>query len=181
MNEFIVFSGKSRHFEGRKELQPAWWLEYTPIQNIYKNKYRKECLQRILQSYQLYISKGERLSLPTLEASTPSPFGNEDQMDTPSQMYEDEVVPSPTQDDLDTSSEPFFPNIKEPNDWQPDLTYDKSELTLAELTGVKPISPIPLTVSTIISETVRSSCLAELSNPNTFLSDVTINAFCVSY
>ena len=67
---------------------------------------------------------------------------------------------------------------------QPDshTTYDISFPTesLAELCGARSIQPIPTTISTILSEKVRTDCLTELASPNTFLTDVTINSFCVS-
>ena len=83
--------------------------------------------------------------------------------------------------DIDTSSNcsEFFPII-ENNSLQPDLTHSK-KVTLAELAGARTIFPIPTTPPPILSEKVKATCLAELSNPHTFLSDVTVNSFCVSH
>ena len=67
---------------------------------------------------------------------------------------------------------------------QPDshTTYDISFPTesLAEICGGRSLEPMHCTISTILTEKVRTECLAEVAFPNTFLNKVAINSFCVS-
>ena len=101
--------------------------------------------------------------------------------------------------DIDTSNDSFFPSDIR----QPDFTsLPDHSATLATLSNAKPILPIYQSISIIeptveantatiqvnvespppkiLTEQLRVKCIQELSKPNTFLSDTTINAFCVS-
>ena len=84
--------------------------------------------------------------------------------------------------DLDTSSNcsEFFP-IVENNSLQPDLTHSKKGIGNIVLAEARTIFPIPTTPPPILLEKVKATCLAELFNPHTFLSGVTVNSFCVSH
>ena len=62
-----------------------------------------------------------------------------------------------------------------------DSSSQQPESTLlAILSGVVPLSPLKVLPVTVLDEKERIQCLKELLNPNTFLSDITINAFSVS-
>ena len=92
-----------------------------------------------------------------------------------------EIIQTCDQTDVDTSSESFFHLLNKKHS-QPDFTYTKPDLTrsLAELSGAKPLYPIATVPPRIITEKVIASSLAEFADPNIFLTDITINAFCVS-
>ena len=87
-------------------------------------------------------------------------------------------------EEVDASSESFFPVVPESQSDTTDINIiPKQTGSLTELSGARPIYPLA-TVSPqnqILLENVRASCLAKLADPNIFLTDVTINAFCVSF
>ena len=60
-------------------------------------------------------------------------------------------------------------------------SYGNSPPSISRIAGVIPLTPLNTTFIAILDEKTRSECLKELSNPQTFLSDVTINAFGVGF
>ena len=152
----------------------------------------------IIESYKAFLSpdlgsysstRGRDRS-PIMERKT---YGDNNKYEThKSVVIQGEVT------DIDTSNDSFFPTIPI---LQPDLTsFTNQRETLAILSNAKPLLPIyqsiciddPVVVTEIgdrahveppkiLTEEVRRKCIQELSNPNTFLSDTTINAFSVSY
>ena len=105
-----------------------------------------------------------------------------------SNLFFDESSASKPNKDVDTSSDSFFHGIEPAVDFMhpqnnsivanscQQSNSNKSK-SLAVLSNAKPIFPLPIT---ILNEGLREKCLLELSNPHTLLSDITINAFCVS-
>ena len=56
-------------------------------------------------------------------------------------------------------------------------------VSLALLSHAKVLKPLPtatVSITRVLGEKVRSHCILALSDENTFLTDITINAFCVS-
>ena len=80
---------------------------------------------------------------------------------------------------IEYSNESIFHGLLNP---QPESTLKlHSTSTLASLCDVKALTPLVIQdTSRILDEATRSRCVLELSDPNTFLTDITINAFCVS-
>ena len=83
-------------------------------------------------------------------------------------------------DEVSESSASLFPEFSHQ---QPESTSTLVELqptySLAVLAGARKLSPLTTTIR-ILDEVTRSRSLHELSNEYTFLTDITINAFCVS-
>ena len=186
-----------RDYWGEEKFKPLWWPEDITFNKL-KLKSKKDLLL-IIESYKAFFSPdlGTCSSTracdksPIMERKT---YGNNNKYETPkSVVIQGEVT------DIDTSNDSFFPTFPI---LQPDLTsFTNQKETLAILSNAKPLLPIyqsiciddPEVVTEIVgdhtrveppkilSEEVRSKCIQELSNPNTFLSDTTINAFSVSY
>ena len=104
-----------------------------------------------------------------------------------SQQQSQNNSPGPYSLDLLSNSIPSTPIVL--SGLQPDHSHspallrpfpDTSPASIIKLSGAIPLSPLNVKFITILNEKVRKECLRELSNPNTFLSDVTINAFGVS-
>ena len=81
--------------------------------------------------------------------------------------------------DTDSSSETFFPGLQQPVSTYSHQDPEVPTPSLATLVGAKHIEPI-FEFTPILSHNVRNQSLGELSSKNTFLTDMSLNALCVS-
>ena len=81
---------------------------------------------------------------------------------------------------MEDSNKSIFHELLNP---QPESTlkFYSGSTSLACLCGAKVLAPLAIQdTSLILDEATRSRCILELSDPNTFLTDVSMNAFCAS-
>ena len=87
-------------------------------------------------------------------------------------------------DVMDDSNDSIFPGLQksQPESTSTQPTIENTpQIPLAQLANAKEIFPLPTVITgQILDEKTRSRCLLELSDENTFLTDISINAFCVS-
>ena len=178
INSNLVILGKNMAFWSDPSTQPSFWPEDVPYGNIKRTS--KKSLCKIIQAYLNSDNKGEA-SPPHRSTRTERQIDNSRHS---TKLVIDEVSddqfsnPPMELSDIDTSSETFFPEL------QPVSTYTQQDPqiptpSLATLVGAKPIEPI-FEFTPILSHNVRNQSLGELSTKNTFLTDMSLNAFCVS-
>ena len=113
------------------------------------------------------------------------PSSNENE-DTDISTSSDIILCNSHLDDKTTSSRAISPvNLKNQlSSMEDDVSTSSSDIIFCNTSSKQPEST-SVTVNSgatikILTVTTRDRCLDELSNPNTFLSDITINAFAVS-
>ena len=167
-------------------LKPSFWPECVPFENIKRST--KINLRKILHSCKGSTLK-ERASINYRSRSHITPSSSEESgyrncrdrspLDTSKST---KIVIHP-ESDVDTSNDTFFPSFRQPEIASNELISNPQPPTapsgLVTLLRAKPLNPI-LTFTPAITSKVRSLSISELSNRNPFLTDTTLNAFCVS-
>ena len=90
--------------------------------------------------------------------------------------FSEEILQHLEDANMNESNDSIFPGLQI---LQPESTSkpQPDHVSLAQLSNSKVLKPLPVTITRVLDEKIRSRCLLELSDENTFLTDITINAF----
>ena len=147
--------------------RPAFWPD-VPYGNIKRSN--KESLYKIIHAY---LNANDHGEAPSYRDRSPhgSPKTTTRRVEVD---VSDDLLSETDQSDIDLSSEPFFPFLQpESTSHQDSQGINEPTPSLANLVRAKPLEPV-LQFSPILSEVVRKRSLEELSNKDTFLTDVPI-------
>ena len=189
------FVEKSRNFWDKPELKPAWWSHDVPFSSA-SRKLSKRKLVKILSSYKL--NRGSSmLQSPSNSYRCRSPHNEtlqindntdvdevEETTNSDTELPDKLPIPDPIiiSDESGNSLSSMFSELHQLQSPSRSTTLEPTPtMSLAKLAKAKEINPLStILITTILNQTTRSRSLLELSDKNTFLSDISINAFCVS-
>ena len=201
-----MYLDKPRNFWGLSQHQPSFWPKEIPFIKKSKNL-DKATLLPIVQSIQnsfhpepskpvayrdrspihlvspddsLDIEHEDEQSINQTLHSTPKSFSSSQEI-----FQEDSHIFCPSSPLNQNNSIPTSPiidlTLHPDHSYSPEPIFNSPSESLTNLSGAIPLTPLKVQFIKILSDNVRDKCLRELSDPNTFLTDVTINAFGVSF
>ena len=188
------FVEKRRNFWDKPELKPAWWPRDVPFSSA-SRKLSKRKLVKILSCYKLNRgssmpqspSNSYRCRSPHNETNDNTDVDEVEETTNTDSELPDILLPIPDpiliSDESSDSLSSMFPELHQLQSPSRSTTLKHTPtMSLAKLANAKEINPLSTTlITTILNENTRSRSLLELSDKNTFLSDISINAFCVSF
>ena len=157
-------------------MQPIWWPKEVSFHKKSKLLDRQSSLT-ILQAYRDFIAQQDEEQVKDYRDRSPN--------SSPEQKRA-HVVDSPIEIEEVSTSSSIFPLTKYSPIRQPESTYipentlPSVHVSLVTQSGVIPLSLLKVEFR-VLGEVTRTQCLKELDNPKTFLSDITMNAFSVSF